>query len=162
MHESPDRDRARARAVGINHVALEVGDIDGALEFYGAFLQFRLRSRSETMAFIDLGDQFIALALGERHADEHRHFGLVVDDLELVRKRLADMGVALSGSDFRDPWGNRVQLVQYSQVQYSKLQAALRALGVSPVKDPEPLRELEEKGIDPSQAGVRRQDGDRS
>lgn len=147
MEGSPATGAARARAVGINHVALEVGDIDAALEFYGMFLQFELRSRSESMAFIDLGDQFIALALGREHVDEHRHFGLVVDDLQPVRDRLSEANVSLDGTDFRDPWGNRVQVVQYSQVQYTKPPAALRALGASPVKDPTALRELEDKGI---------------
>lgn len=150
MDGPKDHAVTRARAVGVNHVAIEVGDIDRALEFYGSFLRFELRSRSDSMAFIDLGDQFIALALGERHVDDHRHFGLVVDDLQLARERLLDRGVELDGTDFRDPWGNRVQLVQYSQVQFTKLPAVLRALDVSAAKDSDALGELEDKGIEPA------------
>jgi len=104
----------KARAVGFNHVALEVGDIDAALAFYGRIFDFELRSKSATAAFIDLGDQFIALQKGRTQpADDGRHFGLVVDDKEAVREALADAGVEpLPGPflDFRDPWGNRIEM----------------------------------------------------
>ena len=81
----------KARAIGFNHVALEVGDIDEALAFYGRLFTFELRSRSETDAFIDLGDQFLALRKGRRQpADDGRHLGLVVDDKQAVRKALAE------------------------------------------------------------------------
>ena len=81
----------RARAVGFNHVAIEVGDIDEALAFYGRLFEFELRSKSDSMAFIDLGDQFLALQKGRiQPADDGRHFGLVVDDREAARKALID------------------------------------------------------------------------
>src|SRR5947207_3377596 len=109
----------KARAVGFNHVALEVGDIDEALAFYGRMFEFELRSRSKTSAFIDLGDQFLALQKGRTQpADDGRHFGLVVDDKEAARKALEAAGVTLLDGpflDFRDPWGNRIEVVGYLQ-----------------------------------------------
>jgi len=114
----------RPRAIGINHVALEVGDLDEALAFYGRLFAFELRGRVPGMAFIDLGDQFVALSEGRtRAADEARHFGLVVDDKEAVRRALADAGVDVMPGrrlDFRDPWGNRVEIVQYDEIQFTK------------------------------------------
>src|SRR4051794_32928037 len=106
---------ARARAVGINHVALEVGDVDEALAFYGRILAFELRGRvGSHMAFVDLGDQFLALSAGRSQpADDERHFGLVVDDKEAVRAALGEAGVPVlpgRGLSFRDPWGNRVEV----------------------------------------------------
>ena len=117
-----------ARLVGINHIALEVGDVDEALAWYGRFFEFELRGRAGArMAFIDMGDQFIALAGGRSQpADESRHFGLVVDDKEAVRAALQDAGVSVrrSGSlDFHDPWGNHVQVVDYRDIQFSKTPA---------------------------------------
>src|SRR5689334_9922691 len=113
-----------ARAIGINHVALEVGDLEEALAFYGRLFSFELRGRVPGMAFIDLGDQFVALAEGRRQgADDGRHFGLVVDDKEAVRRALAQAGVEVlpgRGLDFLDPWGNRVEVVQYDQIQFTK------------------------------------------
>src|SRR5438105_6332152 len=110
-------DAKKARAIGINHVALEVGDIEEALAFYGRLFDFKLRGKSSTSAFIDLGDQFLALQKGRtQSADDGRHFGLVVDDKEAVRKALADAGIKpLSGRffDFLDPWGNRIEIVGY-------------------------------------------------
>ncbi|MDH3860031.1 MAG: VOC family protein, partial [Gammaproteobacteria bacterium] len=107
----------KARAIGINHVALEVGDIDEALEFYGAWLDFELRSRSDTMAFIDLGDQFMNFSTGRRQSpDDERHFGLVVDNRQLILDKLDQMGVPLIPGpfkDFLDPWGNRIELIDY-------------------------------------------------
>src|ERR1700748_484673 len=122
-----------ARLVGINHIALEVGDVDDALAWYGRFFEFRLRGRAGArMAFIDMGDQFIALSAGRTQtADGSRHFGLVVDDKEDVRAALAEAGVAVrpSGSlDFSDPWGNHVQVVDYRDIQFSKTPTVLRAL----------------------------------
>src|SRR6516165_11683798 len=122
-----------ARLVGINHIALEVGDVDEALAWYGRFFEFELRGRAGArMAFIDMGDQFIALAGGRSQpADESRHFGLVVDDKEAVRAALQDAGVSVrrSGSlDFHDPWGNHVQVVDYRDIQFSKTPAVLRAM----------------------------------
>ena len=108
----------KPRLVGFNHVALEVGDIDEALAFYGRLFSFKLRSRSKTDAFIDLGDQFIALQKGRKQpADDGRHFGLVVDDKDAVRKALAEAGIkTLPGPflDFMDPWGNRIEIVGYT------------------------------------------------
>src|SRR6516164_1321033 len=115
---------ARPRVIGFNHVALEVGDIDEALEFYGRLFRFELRGKSDSMAFIDLGDQFIALQKGRRQpADDGRHFGLVVDDKEVARKALDAAGITLIDGpflDFRDPWGNRVEIVGYDNIQFTK------------------------------------------
>src|ERR1700733_9190486 len=117
-----------ARLVGINHVALEVGDVEQALAWYGRFFEFELRGRAGSrMAFIDMGDQFIALSAGRvQPADESRHFGLVVDDKEAVRTAMLESGVAVarSGSlDFHDPWGNHIQVVDYGDVQFTKTPA---------------------------------------
>jgi len=144
----------KARAVGFNHVALEVGDIDLALAFYGRLFDFELRSRSETAAFIDLGDQFLALQQGRRQApDDGRHFGLVVDDKEAVRQALAEAGVEpLPGRflDFLDPWGNRVEIVGYTNVQFTKAPYVLRGMGLAPLsKSAEALKELKEKDMAP-------------
>src|SRR4051812_12737128 len=112
-----------AKFVGLNHVALEVGDIDEALAFYGEIFALELRGRvGNRMAFVDAGDQFIALSAGRKQpADDGRHFGLVVDDKEAVRAALERAGVKVlrgRGLDFRDPWGNRVQVVQYDEIQF--------------------------------------------
>ncbi len=144
---------SKARAVGINHVALEVGDIDAALEFYGRLFELTLRGRSETSAFIDLGDQFIALFKGESEAkDLGRHFGLVVDDPAKLRPLLEEMGVELlpgPGVDFRDPWGNYVQLVTYEKIQFMKTPAVLHAMGLDDLdKTTAARREIAEKGFD--------------
>src|SRR4051794_41649541 len=112
---------ARARLVGINHVALEVGDLDAALELYGRLFAFELRGRVRGMAFLDMGDQFLAVAEGRRQGpDESRHFGLVVDDREAVRAALADAGIAPrrgGGVSVADPWGNHLQIVEDADVQ---------------------------------------------
>jgi lactoylglutathione lyase len=113
---------AKPRAVGLNHIALEVGDTEEALAFYGRLFRFELRGKSDTMAFIDLGDQFIALQKGRRQpADDGRHFGLVVDDKDAARRALRDAGVTIDGGflDFRDPWGNRIQIVGYDNIQFT-------------------------------------------
>ncbi len=145
---------SKARAVGINHVALEVGDIDAALEFYGRLFELTLRGRSETSAFIDLGDQFIALFKGESEAkDLGRHFGLVVDDPAKLRPLLDELGVELlpgPGVDFRDPWGNYVQLVTYEKIQFMKTPGVLRAMGLGALgKTAAARREIAEKGFGP-------------
>jgi len=142
----------RARAVGINHVALEVGDVDGALSFYGQILEFELRGRMAGMAFIDCGDQFIALSEGRTQPDDAaRHFGLVVDDRAAVRAALEEAGVEIlpgRGLDFRDPWGNRVQVVEYADIQFTKAPQVLRGMGLEGLeKRPEAIGELREKGI---------------
>ena len=142
----------KARAVGFNHVAFEVGDIEEALAFYARLFDFELRSKSETMAFIDLGDQFIALSKGRRQgADDERHVGLVVDDKEAVRQALKDAGVeVLPGRflDFRDPWGNRIEIVSYQNIQFSKAPNVLRGMGLEHLeKNENARRELAEKGM---------------
>jgi catechol 2,3-dioxygenase-like lactoylglutathione lyase family enzyme len=141
-----------ARAVGINHVALEVGDLEAALEFYGRLFEVELRGRVPGMAFVDMGDQFLALSEGRSQpADTDRHFGLVVDDREAVRAALADAGAEIlpsRGLDFRDPWGNHVQVVEYGEIQFSKTEAVLRGMGVpSLAKSPEAIAELRDKGL---------------
>ena len=142
----------KARAVGFNHVALEVGDIDAALEFYGRLVAFTLRGRSKDAAFIDLGDQFLALQKGRTQpADDGRHLGLVVDDKEAVRATLKAMGVkVLPGRflDFRDPWGNHVQVVGYRDIQFTKAPAVLRAMGIEELSKTDAAREeLRRKGV---------------
>jgi lactoylglutathione lyase len=143
-----------AKGVGINHVALEVGDIDEALAFWERLIEVRLRGRSGTMAFIDLGDQFIALSTGrEQGPDSHRHFGLVVDDRAPLRQALEAMGAEIlpgRGLDFLDPWGNRVQVVEYRDIQFTKTPAVLRAMGLEGLgKSEAALEELAAKGIAP-------------
>jgi lactoylglutathione lyase len=147
---------ARARLVGLNHIALEVGDVEEALEFYGRIFEFELRGRAGSrMAFIDMGDQFIALAAGRTQPpDAHSHFGLVVDDKEAARRALQEAGidVQLSGSlDFRDPWGNHVQVVEYSEIQFTKADEVLRGMGLDGLeKSEQALEELRSKGLAPS------------
>jgi predicted enzyme related to lactoylglutathione lyase len=125
----------KAHAVGFNHIALEVGHIEEALSFYARLFEFKLRGKSADMAFIDLGDQFLALQKGRSQpADDGRHFGLVVDDPQAVRQALADVGVeVLPGPflDFRDPWGNRVEIVGYDNIQFSKAANVLRGMGLA-------------------------------
>ncbi len=144
----------KARAVGFNHVALEVGDIEAALAFYGRLFDFELRSKSDSMAFIDLGDQFLALQKGRTQpADDGRHFGLVVDDKQAARKALADAGIeALPGPflDFLDPWGNRIEIVGYDNIQFTKAPNVLRGMGLAHLsKNGTAIKELAEKGMAP-------------
>src|SRR5690349_10160165 len=141
-----------ARAIGINHVALEVGDIDEALDWYARFLDFELRGKRPTMAWIDLGDQFLALSAGRRQEpDEGRHFGLVVDDKEAVRAALAAAGVDVAphgGLRFHDPWGNAVEIVDYRDVQFTKTPEVLAALAPEGLhKHEAALEELARKGL---------------
>ena len=142
----------KARAVGFNHVALEVGDIDEALAFYGRLFDFTLRGKSKDSAFIDLGDQFIALQKGRSQpADDGRHFGLVVDDKEAARQALKAAGVeTLPGPflDFRDPWGNRIEIVGYDNIQFTKAPNVLRGMKLERLSKNENARkELAEKGM---------------
>ena len=142
----------KARAIGFNHVALEVGDIDEALAFYGCLFEFELRGRSKTSAFIDLGDQFLALRKGRiQPADNGRHFGLVVDDKKAVRRALADAGVdTLPGRflDFLDPWGNRVEIVGYDNIQFTKAPNVLRGMGMPHLpKNEKAMKELVDKAM---------------
>jgi lactoylglutathione lyase len=145
----------RARAVGFNHVALEVGDIEEALSFYERIFEFKLRGKSKDMAFIDLGDQFLALQRGRSQpSDGGRHFGLVVDDKNAARRALAEAGVeVLPGPflDFRDPWGNRIEIVGYDSIQFSKAPNVLRGMGLSHLsKNAKAIKELTEKGMAPA------------
>ena len=140
------------RLVGINHIALEVGDIDEALAWYGRFFEFELRGRSAGMAFVDMGDQFLALATPRSGApDAARHFGLVVDDKDAVRAALAEAGVAVKPGrrlDFRDPWGNQIEVVGYRDIQFTKAPEVLRGRGVEALEKTEAaLAELREKGL---------------
>ena len=144
----------KARAVGFNHVALEVGDIEEALAFYGRLFDFKLRSKSATSAFIDLGDQVLSLQKGRTQpADDGRHFGLVVNDKDAVRTALADAGIKpLPGPflDFLDPWGNRIEIVSYENVQFTKAPNVLRGMGLSHLpKNKNAIEELTGKGMAP-------------
>src|SRR5277367_1590410 len=142
----------KSRIVGVNHIALEVGDIEEALAFYGRLFTFELRGKSESMAFIDLGDQFIALQKGRKQpSDDGRHFGLVVDDKEVARKTLKAAGVTLLPGpflDFRDPWGNRIEIVSYENIQFTKAPNVLRGMGLEQLtKNESAKKELAEKGM---------------
>ena len=144
--------RTKATAIGINHVALEVGNIAEALAFYGSFLNFTITSQSEDAAFIYFGDQFINFAKGRAQVpDEKRHFGIAVDDKELVRDTLIEMGVALLGGrflDFLDPWGNRVEITTYTNIMFSKSTAVLRGMDMDHLqKTDEALAELDKHGL---------------
>jgi lactoylglutathione lyase len=138
--------------VGINHVAVAVGDVDEAVEFYGRIFELELRGRVRGMAFLDMGDQFLALAEGDDPgADRHRHFGLVVDDRGRVRRALQEAGIEVEpsrGLRFHDPWGNLVEVVQYSEVQFTKGPQVLRGMGLERLGKSESARaELREKGL---------------
>ena len=144
----------KARAVGFNHIALEVGDIEDALAFYGRLFDFELRSKNDTSAFIDLGDQFLALQKGRTQpADDGRHFGLVVDDKGAARKALADAGIEpLPGPflDFLDPWGNRIEIVGYDNIQFTKAPNVLRGMGLAHLsKSEKAIKELTDKDMAP-------------
>ncbi len=142
-----------ARLVGINHIALEVDDVDDALAWYGRFFEFELRGRAgPRMAFIDMGDQFIALAAGRSQPpDDARHFGLVVDGKEAVRAALCGAGVAVQASgslDFEDPWGNHVQVVDYRDIQFTKTSEVLRAMRLDGLEKTEAAqREIRDRGL---------------
>jgi lactoylglutathione lyase len=138
--------------VGINHIALAVGDVDQAVEFYGRIFELELRGRVSGMAFLDMGDQFLALAEGDDPApDRRRHFGLVVDDRGRVRQALQDAGIEIEGGrglHFRDPWGNLVEVVQYSDIQFTKAPPVLDGMGLAGLgKSESAQRELRDKGL---------------
>jgi catechol 2,3-dioxygenase-like lactoylglutathione lyase family enzyme len=138
--------------VGINHVALEVADLEAALDFYGRAFDFELRGRVPGMAFLDMGDQFIAIAeTGKTAADGERHFGLVVSDMKEARRRLEEAGAEVlpgRGLDFRDPWGNHAQVVEYSRIQFTKAPEVLNGMGLGGLeKTPEAIAELRKKGL---------------
>ena len=145
---------SKARAIGINHVALEVDDIDAALEFYSQLFTFELRSRSDEMAFIDLGDQFLNFSKGRRQgADDERHFGFVVDNRQLVLDKLEQLGIDLLPGpfkDFLDPWGNRIEIIDYDGIQFTKAPHVLKGMGLGDLeKTQEAIDELTAKGMAP-------------
>ena len=144
-------DGKKARALGINHVVLEVGDLDEALAFYGQLFDFSLRGRGDINAFMDMGDQFIQFRKGRtQESDGARHFGFVVDDRAPVWKAVEEMGLELIGDrlNFRDPWGNRIEVVQYDEIQFTKAANILGGMGIEdPGKTPDALAELSEKGM---------------
>ena len=144
--------RTKATAIGINHVALEVGNIAEALAFYGSFLNFTITSQSEDAAFIYFGDQFINFAKGRTQTpDEKRHFGIAVDNKELVRDTLIEMDVALLGGrflDFLDPWGNRIEITTYTNIMFSKTTAILRGMDMDHLqKTDQALAQLSKHGL---------------
>jgi lactoylglutathione lyase len=145
----------KARALGINHVVLEVDDLDKALEFYSALFQFTLRGRSDHNAFIDLGDQFIQLTLGRSQVpDSKRHFGFVVDDREAVRRAMERLGIKSINErlNILDPWGNRIEIVPYDDCQFTKADHILKGMGARSLrKTPSAIEELKNKGMAPNE-----------
>lgn len=146
-----DLGEKKARALGINHVVLEVGDLDQALDFYGALFDFKLRNRTDHNAFIDLGDQFIQLSLGKTQGpDDRRHFGFVVDDREPVRQAMERLGIKSINErlNFRDPWGNRIEVVPYNDIQFTKDFLVLKGMGAGALKkSANAIQELKQKGM---------------
>ena len=141
-----------ARALGVNHVALEVDSVDAALDWWSRFFEFELRGRRPQMAWIDMGDQFIAISEPRTQPpDEGRHFGLVVDDKEAVRAALRDAGVPVASSGglrFRDPWGNNIEVVDYRDVQFTKAPPVLDGMGLGELRKTDAaLQELRDKGL---------------
>jgi predicted enzyme related to lactoylglutathione lyase len=143
-----------ARLIGVNHVALEVGDLEAALALYARLFTFELRGRMQDAAFVDMGDQFIALMEGRRQApDDERHFGLVVDDVAAVRAAVEREGLEIvnpraRGLDFLDPWGNRFQVVAYGAIQFERTPGVKRKLGIESLsKSDAALREIDERGL---------------
>lgn len=151
-----ESDSPRARLVGMNHVALEVGDVEQALSFYDSLFEFELRGRSDSSAFIDMGDQFVALSETDdagAEIDDHRHVGLVVDDASALESQLEAEDVErldVPGLEFRDPWGNRIQIVEYARIQFTKADHVLDGMGLTSLeKSPSAIDELVEKGMAP-------------
>ena len=153
MSETNQTEGSKPHLVGINHIAIEVGDIDQALDFYSKIFDFKLRAKRPGNAFIELGDQFInMMQVTDPHEDRRRHFGLVVDDRSSVRARVQAAGGKLVPGpflDFLDPWGNRVEVVEYSNIQFTKAPHVLRAMGFDLDKNESARRELAEKGMMP-------------
>ncbi len=143
----------RPKLVGMNHIALEVGDVDAALDFYRKIFEFKLRGRSKGQAFIDMGDQFIALMETKTpHEDKQRHFGVVVDDRSQVKQLAEAAGARLVPGpflDFLDPWGNRFEVIEYGKIQFTKAPHVLRGMGLALDKAEGAIRELAEKGMAP-------------
>ena len=144
----------KARLIGVNHVAVEVGDVEEALALYGRLFDFTLRGRGRRMAFVDMGDQFLAIAEPRTQpADDERHFGLVVDDVAAARAAVAAEGLAVVADtrrsfDFLDPWGNRFQVVGYGDVQFERTAGVKRKLGIEALaKTSDALRQIAERGL---------------
>jgi len=153
--DTGDGGEERPHAVGINHVALPVGDVEAAVEFYRDVFAVELRGRTDTGAFLDMGDQFLALMEASSEGegvDDHRHVGLVVDSAAAVERRLDEPGIdrlATGGLDVRDPWGNRLQIVEYGEIQFTKADHVLAGMGLDLEKSADALAELEAKGMAP-------------
>lgn len=138
----------KPKLVGINHVALEVGDVEEALEWYGRIFHLTLRGRAGRMVFIDMGDQFLALAEGRSQGpDTKRHFGLVVDDKQAALEAAREGGAEVRGNDVLDPWGNNLQIVGYEDVQFTKAPEVLQGMGLDLEKTNKALGELRDKGL---------------
>lgn len=148
-------DSRKPRLVGINHVAIEVGDIDEALAWYGQIFDFTLRNRHERSAFIDMGDQFINMTrVADYRQDgvERRHIGFVVDDRSTVKARAEAAGAKMVEGpflDFLDPWGNRIEVVEYANIQFTKAPNVQRGMGLKLAKNANATKELAEKGMTP-------------
>ena len=153
MTQSKKSNSRKPRLVGMNHVALEVADIEEALAFYGRIFEFTLRGKSKSQAFIDMGDQFIALTKAATpHKDKHRHFAVVVDDRSRVTELAEAAGAVIVPGpflDFLDPWGNRVEVVEYANIQFTKAPHILRGMGLALDKSAKALSELADKGMAP-------------
>jgi catechol 2,3-dioxygenase-like lactoylglutathione lyase family enzyme len=143
----------KPRLVGMNHVALEVGSVADALAFYGRIFAFTLRGRGRGQAFIDMGDQFVALMeVKEPHRDQARHFGVVVDDRSRVIELAQAAGaIQVPGPflDFLDPWGNRFEVIEYARIQFTKAPHVLRGMGLRLAKSDAARQELAAKGMAP-------------
>ena len=146
-------DIPKPRLVGINHVAIEVGDIDAALAWYARLFTFTLGGKGERNAFIDMGDQFINMTLAptqERPDAERRHIGLVVDDRSRIIELATEAGARMVDGpflDFLDPWGNRLEIIEYSNIQFTKAPHVLRGMGLALDKNDKARQELAEKGM---------------
>ena len=144
----------RARLIGVNHVALEVGDVEEAVALYERLFDFTMRGRGRRMAFLDMGDQFLAIAEGRSQPpDDERHFGLVVDDVERAREAVDREGLQVVSAtrqsfDFRDPWGNRFQVVGYGDIQFERTEGVKRKLGIEELGKTDDARsQISERGL---------------
>ena len=148
-------DSRKPRLVGINHVAIEVGDIDEALDWYGRIFEFTLRGKGERNAFIDMGDQFVNLTKVPDYRQEgveRRHIGFVVDDRSTVKASAEAAGAKMVEGpflDFLDPWGNRIEIIEYSNIQFTKAPQVLRGMGLALDKNDKAKKELADKGMAP-------------
>jgi catechol 2,3-dioxygenase-like lactoylglutathione lyase family enzyme len=153
MKKSTDANTRKPKLVGVNHIALEVGDVEAALAFYGKIFDFTLRGKGKGQAFIDMGDQFIALMETKApHHDAGRHFGIVVDDRSAVKALATAAGAKLVDGpfmDFLDPWGNRFEVIDYRDIQFTKAPHVLRGMGLELEKTAKARRELADKGMTP-------------